>query len=50
MIKLVKPLRFVCDEVCDNCLLRFKCWTQRGAKHLSVEEFHKIVKECKCND
>jgi len=49
MIRLEKPLRFICDKICDNCLIRFKCWTQRGTKQLSVEEFHKIAEKSKCN-
>ncbi len=44
-IKLEKPLRFVCDKVCDNCLIRFKCWTQRGITHLDWDDFKKIADE-----
>ena len=41
-IKLEKPLKFVCDDNCDNCLIRFKCFTQRGVVSLTLEDFKKI--------
>ena len=44
-ISLKKPLRFTCDNVCENCLIRFKCWTQRGITHLDWDDFRKIAEE-----
>ena len=44
-ISLKKPLRFTCDNVCENCLIRFKCWTQRGIIHLDWDDFRKIAEE-----
>ncbi len=41
-IKLEKPLRFICDDKCDDCVIRFKCLTQRGVIELSWEDFNKI--------
>ena len=41
-IRLEKPLRFKCDNVCENCVIRFKCWTQRGITQLDWEDFKKI--------
>ncbi len=48
-IKLEKPLRFVCDDKCDNCVIRFKCWTQRGVTELTWEDF-KIIEEVSENN
>jgi hypothetical protein len=44
-IKLEKPLRFVCDDNCDNCVIRFKCYTQRGVTELTWEDFKRIADE-----
>lgn len=44
-IKLEKPLRFVCDDNCDNCVVRFKCYTQRGVLQLEIEDILRIEKE-----
>jgi hypothetical protein len=41
-IKLEKPLRFVCDDNCDDCVIRFKCYTQRGVVSLDWDDFRKI--------
>lgn len=41
-IRIEKPLKFRCDKVCENCVIRFKCWTQRGITELSIEDLNRI--------